>query len=244
MEGHFDRQVSKKILLVEDELDLGTAIQQVLSREAYVVEWIQNGITAWNCLESRWVDYTIALLDWSLPGLTGIELCQRLRQHRSPLPVLILTARDALEDRVAGLDAGADDYLVKPFGMIELLARLRALQRRSPQYQYQQLQVGCLALDYATSTVSIQAAYGEAETVSLTAKEFQILEYFMQHPEQIITRNQLITRLWEVQAEPVSNVVAVHMRQLRCKLAKFGCDDVIETVYGLGYRFNLSHASE
>lgn len=233
-----------RILLVEDELDLGAAIQQALNRETYAVEWVQNGSAAWNCLDNWWTDYTIAVLDWSLPGLTGIELCQRLRQQRSPLPVLILTARDSLEDRVTGLDAGADDYLVKSFLMAELLARLRALQRRSPQYQCQQLQVGCLALDYHTLTVSIQTAYADTATVSLTAKEFQILEHFLKHPEQIITRNQLLTRLWEVQAEPVSNVVAVHMRQLRRKLAECGCDDIIETVYGLGYRFHLSHASK
>jgi DNA-binding response OmpR family regulator len=231
-----------RILLVEDELDLGASIQQALSRETYIVEWIQDGLIAWNCLENRWMDYTVAMLDWSLPGLTGIELCQRLRQKKIPLLVLMLTARDRLEDRVTGLNAGADDYLVKPFLMAELLARLRALQRRSLQYQCQQLQVGCLTLDYNTSTVLIEIVQGGIKTVSLTAKEFQLLEHFMKHPQQIVTRNQLLNRLWEVEAEPVSNVVAVHMRQLRRKLAEYECDVIIETVYGLGYRFNLSHA--
>ncbi|MGC8714769.1 MAG: response regulator, partial [Leptodesmis sp.] len=118
-----------RVLLVEDELDLGTAIERVLSREKYIVDWVQDGTSAWDYLDNPTTQYILAIVDWMLPGLSGIELCQRLRAKRSPLPVLILTARDSIEDRVVGLDAGADDYLVKPFGMAELLARLRALQR-------------------------------------------------------------------------------------------------------------------
>ena len=228
-----------RVLLVEDEPDLGVAIQRVLSREKYVVDWVQDGTEAWNYLESQWTHYTVAVFDWLLPGLTGLELCQRLRAKQNPLPVLMLTARDRLEDRVTGLDAGADDYLVKPFGMVELLARLRALQRRSPQFPNQVLQVGCLTLDYATSTVSVQAAQGSSQMIQLTTKEFQLLEHFMKHPQQIVNRNQLMNGLWGVQAEPTSNVVAAQMRLLRRKLAEYGCDEVIETVYGLGYRFNL-----
>jgi DNA-binding response OmpR family regulator len=227
-----------RILLVEDESDLGTAIQRVLIREKYVVDWVQDGTEAWNYLESQWTQYTVAVFDWLLPGLTGLELCKRLRARQNPLPVLMLTARESLEDRVIGLDAGADDYLVKPFGMVELLARLRALQRRSPQFPNQILQVGCLTLDYATSTVSVQNAQGVSQAVQLTTKEFQLLEHFMKHPQQIINRDQLMNGLWGVQAEPTSNVVAAQIRLLRRKLAEYGCDDVIETVYGLGYRFN------
>ena len=228
-----------RVLLVEDEPDLGIAIQRVLNREKYVVDWVQDGTEAWNYLESQWTNYTVAVFDWLLPGLTGLELCQRLRAKQNPLPVLMLTARDRLEDRVTGLDAGADDYLVKPFGMVELLARLRALQRRSPQFPSQVLQVGCLTLDYATSTVSVQSVQETAQTIQLTIKEFQLLEHFMKHPQQIINRNQLMNGLWGVQAEPTSNVVAAQMRLLRRKLAEYICEEVIETVYGLGYRFNL-----
>ena len=232
-----------KILLVEDEPDLGRAVQQALSREKYIVDWVQNGSEAWNYLDNRWTGYTMAVFDWLLPGLTGIELCQRLRRQNSPLPVLMLTARDSMADKVKGLDAGADDYLVKPFGMAELLARLRALQRRSPQTYSQTLQVGRLNLDYATSTVSVQMT-DQTEVVQLTAKEFQLLEHFMRHPQQIINRDQLMNALWEVQAEPASNVVSAQIRLLRRKLAPYNCDEMIDTVYGLGYRFNLTDASE
>lgn len=226
-----------RILLVEDELDLGASIQRTLSQQKYIVDWVQDGTEAWDYLESQWTHYAVAIFDWSLPGLSGIELCQRLRHRKNALPVLMLTARDSMEDKVAGLDAGADDYLVKPFGVAELLARVRALQRRSPQLQNQQLQVGCLILDYATLTVSVHMVEGNPQVIILTAKEFQILEHFMQQPRQIINREQLMNHLWEVQAEPMSNVVAAQMRLLRRKLAEYNCDGMIETVYGLGYRF-------
>ncbi|MBD2093396.1 response regulator transcription factor [Microcoleus sp. FACHB-1515] len=231
-----------RVLLVEDEPDLGAAIERVLNREKYIVDWVQTGGEAWDCLESHWTQYTVAIFDWLLPGLSGLELCQRLRSRHNPLPVLMLTARDRMEDKVAGLDAGADDYLVKPFGMAELLARLRALQRRSPQLQQPQLQVGNLVLDYATSSVAVHLPNGALQTISLTAKEFQLLEYFMQHPQQIISRDRVMNQLWELKAEPMSNVVAAQMRLLRRKLAEQGCDGLIETVYGLGYRLNLPHA--
>jgi DNA-binding response OmpR family regulator len=233
-----------RILLVEDEPDLGAAIQQALNREKYIVDWVQDGETGWDYLQNRWTQYTIAVFDWLLPKLSGIELCKRLRQQQSPLPVLILTARDSLEDKVTGLDAGADDCLVKPFGMAELLARLRALQRRSLQPYSQTLELGCLTLDYATSTVSVVTPRGEIHVIQLTAKEFQLIEHFMRHPKQIINREQLMNRLWEVQAEPVSNVVSAQIRLLRRKLAEYGCENMIETVYGLGYRFDPANASE
>jgi DNA-binding response OmpR family regulator len=233
-----------RILLVEDEPDLGAAIQRALKHEKYIVDWVQDGAAAWDYLENQWTQYTIAILDWLLPGLSGVELCQRLRVKHSPLPVLMLTARDRMEDKVTGLDAGADDYLVKPFGMAELLARLRALQRRSQQLQPQQLQVGHLVLDYGTSSVFIQQDNDQETKILLTAKEFQLLEYFLQHPNQIVNREQIMNQLWEIQAEPTSNVVAAQMRLLRRKLAEYHCGDLIETVYGLGYRFNLPYASK
>jgi DNA-binding response OmpR family regulator len=232
-----------KILLVEDEPDLGQAIQQVLSREKYIVDWVQDGTEAWSYLESPWAAYTMAILDWLLPGMTGIEICKRLRQCHNSLPILLLTAKDSMADKVTGLDAGADDYLVKPFGMAELLARLRALQRRSAQPYSQTLQLGRLTLDYATSIVSVQVD-DALQVVQLTAKEFQLLEHFMRHPQQIITRDQLMNALWGTQAEPASNVVSAQMRLLRRKLADYGCDGMIETLYGLGYRLNLTDASK
>ena len=226
-----------RVLLVEDEPDLGAAIQRALNHEKYVVDWVQDGDAAWDYLESYWTEYTVAVFDWLLPGLSGLELCKRLRARNNPLPVLILTAKDSMADKVTGLDAGADDYLVKPFGMAELLARLRALQRRSPQLQQPQLQVGPLTLDYSTSTVTLRLG-DIPQVIPLTAKEFQLLEHFMQHPQQILSRDQLMNRLWEGGSEPMSNVVAAQIRLLRRKLADYGCDQLIETVYGLGYRLS------
>lgn len=230
-----------RILLVEDEPDLGKAIQRSLSRDKYVVDWVQDGIEAWNYLESTQVHYTLAIFDWLLPGMSGLELCKRVRSTSNPLPILMLTAKDRMEDKVQGLDAGADDYLVKPFGIEELRARLRALQRRSPQIQPQKLQVGNLVLDYGSSTVSIQNSQQDNQLISLTAKEFQLLEYFMQHSNQILTRDRLMSQVWEIRSEPASNVVAAQLRLLRRKLAEHGCDNLIETVHGLGYRLNLIH---
>lgn len=225
-----------RVLLVEDEPDLGAAIKRALQQEAYIVDWVLDGNEAWDYLESQWTEYTLVIFDWLLPGISGLELCKRVRSQHSPLPILMLTAKDSLEDKVIGLDAGADDYLVKPFGMAELLARLRALQRRSPQFPSQQLTVGNLSLDYGTQTVCSQ----DAEKIQLTHKEFQLLEYFMRHPKQILTRDQVLNQLWETGAEPASNVVAAQMRLLRRKLAQHGYHNLIETVYGTGYRLNVS----
>ncbi|OYQ66466.1 DNA-binding response regulator [Pseudanabaena sp. SR411] len=229
-----------RVLLVEDEIDLGMAIQRSLKQEKYIVDWVQDGREAWDYLDRQPTEYTVAILDWMLPQLSGLELCKRLRKNQNPLPVIILTAKDRIEDRVQGLDAGADDYLVKPFGMLELLARLRALQRRSPQIQATQLKVANLVLDYNTCTIAAHDINGKYQIIQLTAKEFQLLEYFMQHPHQILTRDQILSRLWEMQAEPESNVVAAQIRLLRRRLAEYGQEKLIETVYGLGYRFNVN----
>lgn len=227
-----------RVLLVEDELDLGRAIKRTLHQEAYIVDLVTDGNQAWDFLVSNWTEYTLGIFDWLIPGTSGLELVKKLRSHKSSLPVLMLTAKDTQVDKVAGLDAGADDYLIKPFGMAELLARMRALQRRSPQLQPPKLKVGNLCLDYGTNQVSWQNSQGEIREIPLTAKEFQLLEYFMRHPQQIVTRDQILNQIWEVGAEPMSNVVAAQMRLLRRKLAPYSYDSIIETVYGLGYRFN------
>ncbi len=226
-----------RLILVEDETDLGFAIKRTLSQKSYEVDWVQDGNIAWDYLQNCWTQYTLGIFDWLLPGLSGLELLKRLRQQNNPLPVLMLTAKDTMEAEVIGLDAGADDYLVKPFGMLELLARLRALQRRSPQLQPQQLQVGNIALDYKTNSVWLTEAGVPKQSVSLTAKEFQFLEYFMRHPGQIITSEQLLAQIWSLEAEPMSNVVAAQVRLLRRKLTALGGERLIKTVYGLGYRF-------
>lgn len=227
-----------RILLVEDEPDLGSAIKRTLNQQNYVVDLFLDGNDAWESLQTPTLEYTLAIFDWLLPGLSGIELLQRMRRKNMALPTLMLTAKDTLEDKIMGLDAGADDYLIKPFSMAELLARLRALQRRSPQLGPQQLQVGNLTLDYGLNTVFLQSESGEQKIIFLTHKEFQLLEYFMKHPNQIVNRDRILSQIWEWGAEPMSNVVAAQVRLLRRKLAQYGCENWIETVYGLGYRFS------
>ena len=230
-----------RILLVEDEPDLGAAIKRTLNQEKYVVDWVLDGTEAWEYLNNQSTTYTLAIFDWALPGLSGLELCKRLRARRHSLPVLMLTARDRMEDKVAGLDAGADDYLIKPFGMAELLARLRALQRRSPSFHPQQLQVGSLTLAYGTRTVYRFTPNCDKQAIPLTNKEFQLLEYFMKHPNQIVTSNQVRNQLWEVNTDATSNVVAAQVRLLRRQLAAVGCEYLIETLHGTGYRSNVTN---
>jgi len=234
-----DFRESMRILLVEDETDLGLAIKQVLMGEKYVVDWLTDGTRAWDCIESQWTDYTVAIVDWLLPGLSGLELCQKLRLHKNPLPVLMLTALGQPENRVAGLDAGADDYLVKPFVMEELLARLRALQRRSPQLQPLTLTVGEFTLDHGNNQLSVQQSERPPLMIPLTIKEFQVLAYLMQNPNRIISGSKIRQQLWDIDEEPISNVVAAQMRLLRRKFASYQCDCPIETVPGQGYRFTL-----
>jgi DNA-binding response OmpR family regulator len=228
------------VLLVEDEVDMGKAIKQALHQEKYVVDLVFNGVEAWEYLDSKWAQYTLAIFDWSLPGMSGLELCKKLRKSGNCLPVLMLTAKDRMEDKVMGLDAGADDYLVKPFGMEELLARLRALQRRVPHIENQQIVVGNVILDYATRSVYYTDLNNYKHQIFLSKKPFLILEYLMKHPNQILTTEQIRYQLWEVNSDAVSNVVAAQIRLLRRELAAAGCPDLIETIYGTGYRLNLS----
>jgi DNA-binding response OmpR family regulator len=233
-----------RVLLVEDELDLGAIIERTLLREKYIVDWVTDGNTAWDYLQNHQIQYTVAVFDWLLPHLSGIELCRRLRLKKSTIPILFLTAKDRIEDRVLGLDAGADDYLVKPFSNAELLARLRALQRRSQPLQPTQLKIANLTLDYGTFTVTVTDKNAISSAIPLTAKEFQLLEYFMQHPKQILSRDQILNQVWSMQADPLSNVVPAQIRLLRRKLAEYGCHDLIETVHGIGYRLALPLSHE
>jgi DNA-binding response OmpR family regulator len=235
-----------KILLVEDEPDLGAIVQKSLAHHQYIVDWVVDGQAGWEylthdlpqeTLRDR-TTYSLAIIDWMLPKISGIELCQRLRAANYMLPILMLTARDRMEDKITGLDAGADDYLVKPFGMAELLARLRALQRRSQVFQPERLQVGNLRLDYDNNAIAIANSQGADRSIALTAKEFQLLEYLMQHPDRTLTHDQIRNRVWAFDSESASNVVAAQIRLLRKKLAEFNCENAIETVRGFGYRLN------
>jgi two-component system, OmpR family, manganese sensing response regulator len=218
-----------KILLVEDERELALPLKATLMGEGHSVDWVDDGQIAWEMLLS--VTYDLCLFDWLLPGLTGIELTKKLRQRASTTPVLLLTARDTPQDKVTGLDSGADDYLVKPFNMTELLARVRALSRRIPQFTSARLRYADLELDTATMT-----AYRGNQEIALNRKEFQLLELFLRHPGQVLTRDQILTHLWEVGAEPESNVVAAQIRLLRRKIDEGFAVPLVHTVYGVGYR--------
>lgn len=222
-----------RILLVDDEIELTEPLSRVLSREGYGVDVAYEG-TSGNALASARV-YDLLILDWMLPQISGLEICQQLRKKGLTTPVLFLTAKDTLDDRVLGLDAGADDYLVKPFELRELLARVRALLRRSAATEAtnsQRLRVGGLELD-----LDNQLAERDGRLIELSEKECQLLEYFMRHNGQLLTHEQIYQHLWGSDEQPISNVLAALVRLLRRKIEAKGETALIHTVYGKGYRF-------
>ncbi len=223
-----------RILLVEDEPKLAKSIARALEEEGYAVDVEKDGLAADRRLSVHHGDYDLVILDLLLPGKDGISLCRDARERGIVTPVLMLTARDAVEDRVLGLDCGADDYLVKPFAFTELLSRIRALGRRPRTAHAPVLRVGSLVLDPAT-----QEARCDDHTLPLTLKEFRLLEYFMARPHEAISRQDLFDHLWDFAANQLSRVVDVHVNNLRAKLTKH-CDDVsIETIRGIGYRLRF-----
>ena len=224
-----------RILIVEDETKLAALLRRGFREDGHTVDVARDGEDAlWM---GRAVEYDAIVLDLMLPGVDGIEVCRRLRQDDVWTPVLMLTARDGVEDRVAGLDAGADDYLAKPFSFAELLARLRALTRRGAPERPTVLEVGDLRLDPATR----EAWRGTAE-ISLSAKEFALLETFMRRPGQVLSRDQLLQHAWDLAYENRSNVVDVYVRYLRDKIDRPFGRRSLETVRGVGYRLRRDAA--
>ncbi len=224
-----------RILLVDDEVELTDPLSRVLSREGYGVDVAYDGASG-SKLSSQG-DYDLLILDWILPQRSGLEICQQLRSQGRTTPVLFLTAKDTLDDRVMGLDAGADDYIVKPFELRELLARVRALLRRTSATDAStigRLRVAGLELD-----LDNQLAYRDERLIELSEKESQLLEYFMRHVGQLLTHEQIYQHLWEDE-QPSSNVVAALIRLLRRKVEAKGEMPLIHTVYGKGYRFGDS----
>ncbi len=218
-----------RVLIVEDEAKMSALLRRGLQAEGMAVDVTPRGEDALWMAGST--DYDAIVLDVMLPGIDGIEVCRRLRADGVWAPILMLTARDGVSDRVAGLDGGADDYLTKPFSYAELLARLRALGRRGTVERPVRLEVGDLALDPAAHRVW----RGEAE-IELSAKEFALLEVFMRHPGDVLSRFQLLEHAWDYDYENRSNVVDSFVRLLRRKIDKpFGTAS-IETVRGAGYR--------
>lgn len=222
------------ILLVDDEVELTDPLSRALTREGYHVDVADDGQVGREMALKG--DYDLLILDWMLPHLPGLEICQALRARGDHTPVLFLTAKDTLDDRVIGLDAGADDYLVKPFELRELLARVRALLRRSLMAESttinQRLQVADLELD-----IDNQVAYRQDQIIDLSEKECQLLAYFMRHSGQLLTHEQIYHHLWPEETKPSSNVLAAQIRLLRRKIEAPGEVQLIATVYGKGYRF-------
>jgi two-component system OmpR family response regulator len=218
-----------RVLVVEDEVRLALLLKRGLEEEGYAVDTSGDGAEAlWHATET---EYDAIVLDIMLPGMDGLEVTRRLRAQRRWTPVLLLTARDAIDDRVVGLDVGADDYLVKPFSFAELAARVRALVRRGRVERPTVLEVGDLRLDPARR----RAWRGEVE-LDLSPKEFALLELFLSHPGEVLTRTRILEHVWDFAYDPSSNVVDQYIGYLRRKIDRpFGRDD-LETVRGAGYR--------
>lgn len=225
------------MLVVEDEIRTAALLQRGLREEGYAVDVAANGPDAvWQAVESP---YDAIVLDVMLPGLDGFEVCRRLRVGDCWAPVLMLTARDAVSDRVHGLDAGADDYLTKPFSFAELLARLRALVRRGAKERPTLLSVGDLRLDPSSRRVW----RGEAER-QLSPKEFALLELFMRHPGDVMTRTTILEHVWDYAYDGSSNVVDQYVAYLRRKIDDPGTESLLETVRGAGYRLRTPAPAE
>jgi two-component system copper resistance phosphate regulon response regulator CusR len=219
--------MSIRILVIEDEAAIADFLVRGLREEGYAVEHAADGSNAWNAL--RHGEWDLVLLDWWLPDQDGLSLLQRFRQSNRQTPVLFLTARDAVSDRVRGLDAGADDYLAKPFAFEELVARIRALVRRRDASESSVLTYRDLKVDMAS-----QRAERAGHSLQLTAKEHALLIFFLRHPGQVLTRTRIYEHVWDERYDGISNTLEVHVKELRRKLEAFG-PRLIHTLRGRGY---------
>ena len=217
-----------RILVVEDERRITAFIKKGLQEENHAVDVAYDGMEALDWASA--VDYDLILLDVLLPHKDGIEVCRELRAQGSQVPILMLTARDAIEDRVRGLDSGADDYLVKPFAFPELAARIRALLRRGSEIRTPHLQVGELVLDTLT-----RRATRSGQVIELSAREYAVLEFLMRHPGQVLSRTQIVDHVWSYDFTTTSNVVDVYIGYLRRKIDDGFETKLIQTVRGSGY---------
>lgn len=216
------------ILVVEDEEKLAKFVQLELGYEGYKVTVANDGLSG--LMAARDAEPDLVLLDWMMPGLSGVEVCRRLRATGATMPVILLTAKDGIEDRVAGLDAGADDYVVKPFSIEELLARVRAHLRRNHAGDAEVFQFADLTLSRKTREVK----RGD-RPIELTAKEFDLLDYLISHPKQVLTRDRILEEVWGYDFMGDSNIIEVYIRYLRLKLEAENEDRLIQTVRGVGY---------
>ncbi len=217
-----------RILVVEDDKKVASFVEKGLREDGYAVDVAHDGANG--SLNAHVHEYDLLILDLMLPGKSGYDILLELRREQSSVPVLLLTARDAPEDIVRGLDAGADDYLTKPFSFEVLLARVRALIRRGGARRLERLRYDDVELDRIQHSV-----HRRGRDLKLTAKEFQLLEYFLLHPEEVVRRTHLLEKVWDLHFDPMSNVVDVHVAKLRRKLTAGGEGALIHTVRGVGY---------
>lgn len=219
-----------RLLVVEDDVQLADSLTEALEAQRYVVDVVKDGEAGW--CQMQMMEYDLTLLDITLPRLDGIQLCQRLRSQGYELPVLMLTARDTSQDKVRGLDAGADAYVVKPFDLPELLAQIRALLRRGNRQSPMTLTWGPLTLNPTTYEVSYNRY-----ALRLTPKEFSILELLLRNGRRVLSRSFMLSSLWSMQSPPDEETVKAHIKSLRQKLKAAGAPKtLIETVHGVGYR--------
>ncbi len=227
-----------RLLLVEDDSQLTESLTEVLEAQHYVVDAVKDGEAGW--CQMQLMDYDLTLLDVTLPYLDGIQLCQRIRSRGYELPVLMLTARDTSQDKVRGLDSGADAYMVKPFDLSELLAQIRALLRRGSAQSPMALLWDKLSLDPTTYEVSYNK-----QALRLTPKEFSILELLMRNGRRVLSRSFILESLWSMKSPPDEETIKAHIKSLRNKLKVVGAPKtLIETVHGVGYRLQENNLSE
>ncbi len=224
-----DDSAAHQLLLVEDDPHLGEMLSRGLGEEGYQVNWIQDGAQAIVWQRSHPAD--LIILDWMLPGKDGLAVCRAVRASGSTVPILLLTVKNEPEDRVKGLDAGADDFLGKPFSFDELLARLRAHLRRVARFEDRYLRVEDLTLDTVT-----RKAFREGKEIELTGKEFALLEYLLRRPGEVISEQELVTHVWGLDFDPKTNLVSVYVHHLRRKIDQPFATTLLHTVRKRGYR--------
>ena len=220
-----------RILIIEDQEKLAVLLKRSLEKEGYAADYLLDGESGQRRIELHNSEYDMIILDLMLPKRDGFEICKHTRKLGIKTPILILTAKDNTDDKVNLLDAGADDYLVKPFSLDELLARVRALTRRPAKNLPSTLKVSDLTLDPGS-----KKAFKGNKELDLTLKEFRLLEYLMRNPDQVLEREQILSNIWDFEFNSFSNVIDVYINRLRQKLGKRNGQDVIETVRGVGYR--------
>lgn len=220
-----------RILIIEDEEKLAISLKKGLEKEGYAVDYVLDGETGQRRIALNHQDYDLVILDLMMPKKDGFEVCRNVRKQNITIPILVLTARDATEDKVQALNDGADDYLVKPFSFEELTARIRALLRRPEQALTEELTVRDLVLNTSSRKV-----HRRGDEIFLTLKEFSLLEYLMRHPNQVVTRENMIDHLWDFAFDSFSNVVDVHIKNLRRKIDGNYDEKLLETIRGVGYK--------